>query len=283
MLIGDLPIDVIVDVNQEVPSHFLGDVKRLRQVLMNIIANAAKYTKKGSISLRVIEANKSLNNHVIRFEVQDTGIGIAPAAQAKVFEFYERADSDANDAADSHGMGLAISLAIVNLMGGSIGLESVVDEGSKFYFEIPLEITQPISSEPSPQLLELTKSKDWKVRKILIAEDSISSCRLLEIILRKLGHNVVAVVNGAEAVAAAGLQRFDFIILDLQMPVMGGREAAKKIRSMGDQVGSKTIIALTANCFAEDREGALAVGFDRVITKPFEQSVLVDVISQLGN
>ncbi len=280
VLLAGLPINFKAIIDNEVSSNFLGDVKLIRQVLTNILANAVNFTKKGSISIKVTEKKRNTKS-LLRFEVQDTGIGIDPAMYEKVFDFYERAGLEEDNRQESSGIGLAISSASVKLMGGEIGVVSDLGKGSAFWFEIPLEIAQPLLLNIPPIVLPLREDKAERKRKILIAEDSTATRRMLEIILGKLGHEVVSCANGADAVAAAGFQRFDLIILDLQMPVMGGVKAARKIRAMSNKVGSKVIIALTADTSPDTNIEALAANIDQVITKPFEQKTLIDVISKL--
>jgi signal transduction histidine kinase/ActR/RegA family two-component response regulator len=275
-LVANRPISIHWDVDPEVSSVFFGDATRIRQILLNIVGNATKFTKDGSIFIRVMEVSKSPENPTIRFEVQDTGIGIDPALHEKIFDFYERAGFQQLGTEESSGLGLAISRAIVRMMQGSIGVKSEIGKGSTFWFEIPLQIAQPISvSSSTDEPIEMQVRKNLK---ILIAEDTDASRLLLEIMLKKLGQTVISCKNGAEAVVAASRERFDLIILDLQMPVMGGVEATRRIRAMGEHVGSKVIVAITAYAFPEQHEAALDGGMDQIINKPFDELSLINLI-----
>jgi CheY-like chemotaxis protein len=218
---------------------------------------------------------------MVRFEVRDTGVGIAPDLHDKIFDFYERANLEALSTKQSSGLGLAVSRGIVKLMGGVIGLDSQAGQGSTFWFEIPLQIAQPISHDARSQVTRAIQRRANRARKILIAEDSQASRLLLEVILRKLGHDVVSCENGVEAVAAASCERFDLIILDLHMPVMGGVESVAQMRAMSERVGSKVIIAITADASPEQHKEALEAGMDQVMHKPLDQQMLMSLIDRL--
>jgi signal transduction histidine kinase len=279
-LIADRSISVEENVDDELFTIYYGDLIRIRQILLNILGNAVKFTKHGSIIIRVKLASKLTGTHIIRFEVQDTGIGIAPDLHDSIFNFYERAETNDHETGFGSGLGLAISRAIVHLMDGEIGLQSQPGEGSTFWFEIPLEETASLST-----LLHIpnTNKSVYKSRKlnILLAEDSEPSRMLLEIILQNLGHDIVACENGAEAVKAASSRRFDLIILDLQMPIMGGIQAAKIIRTLNESVGSKNIIALTASSIPETQKEATDAGIDLIITKPFNEDELEAILKNI--
>lgn len=279
-LIADRPISVEEHVDDGLFSIYYGDLIRIRQVILNILGNAVKFTKHGSIIIRVKLSSKLRGAHIIRFEVQDTGIGIASNLHDSIFNFYERAETNDHETGFGSGLGLAISRAIVHLMDGEIGLQSQPGEGSTFWFEIPLEETASLSTLiPIPN----TSKSVYKSRKlsILLAEDSEPSRMLLEIILQNLGHDIIACENGAEAVKAASLRRFDLIILDLQMPIMGGIQAAKIIRTLDESVGSKNIIALTASSSPETQKEANDAGIDLIITKPFNEDELEAILKRI--
>jgi CheY-like chemotaxis protein/nitrogen-specific signal transduction histidine kinase len=280
-LVTGRPVEVTFFVDPDLSSVFRGDVTRIRQVMLNILGNAAKFTERGSIALRVTEVGQSQDRSLIRFEVMDTGIGIAPDLHEKIFDFYERAELRELSGGAGSGVGLAVSRAIVRLMGGDIVVTSEPGCGSTFWFEIPLQIAQPLLPRSTP-CLEGTAA-EWRAPSldILIAEDSEASRMLLTIMLQKLGHAVTPCVNGAEAVMAARAARFDVIILDLQMPVMGGIEAARLIRTLPADVGGRKIVALTADAFPERRIEALEAGMDQVINKPFEQAQLESMLAMV--
>jgi signal transduction histidine kinase len=281
MLVSGRPISVDVFIDSEVSRVFIGDVDRIRQVLLNMLSNSAKFTNAGAISIRVTEKIRHPDCPVIRFQVQDTGVGIDPKHHDDVFDFYERVEAREDAGVESSGIGLSIGQAIVKRMGGSIGFESEVGKGSTFWFEIPLQIAQQVPHATSH--LEVAGTVDGGGQKnlqILIADDSKASCMLLKIWLQKLGHTVTICENGAEAVNAARRKRFDYLFVDLQMPVMGGVEATRIIRALGGDAGVKNIIALTANAFPEQIEEARAAGIDDVIYKPFNKSKLIELFAK---
>ena len=281
-LVAGRPIFVEAFVDTEVSSVFLGDVTRIRQVLLNILGNAAKFTKAGSIAIKVTEKLKAADCPVVRFEVRDTGVGVDSDMHERIFDFYERADLPVPTGETSSGLGLAVSRAIVRLMGGAIGVTSQLNQGSTFWFEIPLQIAQPTSNHFNlVRDAEPGEREPKRKLKILIAEDSEASRLLLEIMLQRLGHTITSCANGAEAVASASEQRFDLILLDLQMPVMGGIEATRLIRALDESVGSKMIVAITADSFPESHREALDAGMNQIINKPFDHSHLVDLIARV--
>jgi signal transduction histidine kinase/ActR/RegA family two-component response regulator len=273
------PIRIELVIDPDLASVFLGDAKRVRQVLLNIASNAVKFTKKGSIRIRVFEKVKHPDRPTIRFEIQDTGPGVEPEMQHKIFEFYEKLSQVEQSGAGSTGLGLAISRAIVRLMDGDIGVQSDGKTGSTFWFEIPLNIAQPLLV--TPQSLHPDQNQQIPVRKlsVLIVEDSNSSRTLLEIILRKLGHSVSSCANGAEAVEAAKLQTFDVIFMDLQMPVMNGVDATRLIRALDNPSASALIVAVTADAFPERHQQVINAGIDQIISKPFDPESLTHLIS----
>lgn len=283
VLVIGRPVMVAFNVDPEVSSAFMGDVGRIRQVLLNILSNAAKFTNVGKISIKITEKTKCQDRPIIRFEVLDTGIGIDPQFNEDIFDFYERVEARDDTGLESSGIGLSIGQAIVKRMGGSIGFESQLGEGSTFWFEIPLEIAQQVPHAVSH--LGVAGSGDGAGHgnlQILVADDSKASCLLLQIWLQKLGHTVTICENGAQAVVAARRQRFDYMFVDLQMPVMGGVEATRIIRELGDDVGVKNIIALTANAFPEQTTEARAAGIDDVIYKPFNKGKLIEMFALAG-
>lgn len=273
------PIRIELTIDPDLASVFLGDAKRVRQILLNISSNAVKFTKKGLVHIRVFEKIKHPDRPTIRFEIQDTGPGVEPDMQHKIFEFYEKLSQIEQTGAGSTGLGLAISRAIIKLMDGDIGVESDGKAGSTFWFEIPLSIAQPVLA--SPPSLHSGQDQNIATSKlsVLVVEDSHSSRTLLEIILRKLGHSVSSCGNGAEAVEAAKLQGFDIIFMDLQMPVMNGIDATRLIRALDNASASALIVAVTADAFPEKHQQVLNAGIDQIISKPFDPESLADLIA----
>jgi signal transduction histidine kinase len=271
------PVEVETVIDPDLSSVFLGDAKRIRQILLNLSANAASFTKRGTITIKVFEKVKSADRPIIRFEVIDTGPGIAPSLQEKIFEFYEREDNLELSSEGSTGLGLAISKALVKLMEGEIGVVSDGENGARFWFDLPLYIAQPLAIEYTEDPTQFTFDLAAPKLNIMIAEDSKSSRLLLETIIRKLGHNIFSCKNGLEALEAARLKRFDIIFMDIQMPEMDGIDATRAIRKIAGYKDA-LIFALTADTFLEKRPDISEVGFNRIILKPFDSETLVKII-----
>jgi signal transduction histidine kinase/ActR/RegA family two-component response regulator len=277
-LLLERPVDVNVAIDPELPSVFLGDATRIRQVLLNLSSNSAKLTKQGSISIRVKESVRNPDRPTLRFEVEDTGPGVDQSLQEKIFEFYGRNDNLGPWKEGSTGLGLAISKALVYQMEGKIGVRSDGNKGSTFWFELPLYISQPgpsVDVEPPPQKAQASRRK---LLKFLIAEDVRSSRLLLEIILRKLGHEVRSCEDGVQAVAAAQREHFDIILMDIQMPDMNGLEATQAIRRIDGPSKSSLIVAVTADAFPERVNEIFNAGIDQTIIKPIDREAIEKLI-----
>jgi CheY-like chemotaxis protein len=246
-----------------------GDPTRLRQVLLNLVGNAVKFTERGRIVIRTLALASENDILTVRFEVQDTGIGIREAERDHLFQAFSQADSTTTRRFGGTGLGLAICRRLVEGMGGTIGLTSEPGTGSTFWFTVPLGCVATRKIRPSnAEMMTAAVS-----RRILLAEDNDLNRLLMATMLKRMGHTVVAVENGMAAVEAARASRFDVGILDLQMPVMGGLEAAAEIRAMGT-AGDFPLIALTADVMPESQgnvsEDAPVTGFCRWLTKPID-------------
>ncbi len=280
-------LQVISTLAPDVPEELMGDSVRLRQVLLNLTGNAIKFTSRGEVAVTVAVENRNPADITLRFSVRDTGIGIPPEKQPRIFRAFEQADSSTTRQYGGTGLGLAISRRIVELMGGNIWLESYPGAGSTFYFtakfkvvaiprRTPLESTviahAPVtaSAEPSPGSL-----------RILLAEDSPVNQKLATVVLGKMGHRVILAPNGLEAVESWRQQSFDLILMDVQMPEMDGLEATRRIREEEKASGNHIpIIAMTAHAMSGDRERCLEAGMDDHITKPVTRKVLSDAIAR---
>ena len=257
----------------------IGDPDRLRQILVNLVSNAVKFTKDGRITLKI---RKNSATGSIDFEVRDTGIGIAQDGQERIFEdFYSTNWTDQTLSAGT-GLGLGITRRFTESMGGSISVESGLGKGSRFYFSIPLEEAR--TRDRGRKLLSLDpretaeRIQDANIRRILVAEDDKFSRSLLRDGLHELGFEVSTTDNGRDAVRLAEQSHFDCIILDVNMPRLGGLEAASEIRSGNGASCSCPIIALTAHVFPEETERASAAGIDMILTKPILRQELLLVL-----
>ncbi|MFO1272776.1 MAG: ATP-binding protein [Rubrivivax sp.] len=248
-----------------------GDPRRLRQVLLNLVANALKFTESGSVRLHAA-VDDAGGTPVLRCEVHDTGIGIAPADQARLFTAFEQVDSSASRRFGGTGLGLAIVRQLVRLMGGEVGLSSTPGQGSTFRFSVPLAWGTPTAREPSAPGLtpaEQQLKAAYPGLRVLLAEDEPVNQEVSLSLLEHAGCRVDVVADGAAAVAAAARGPYDLILMDIQMPVMDGLEAARRIRQ-GPCNGDTLIVATTANAFEQDLEDCLEAGMDDHLAKPIQ-------------
>lgn len=257
--------------------QFKGDALRLRQVLTNLVSNAFKFTPfGGTVTLTVSEAEKHTEEAEIMFSVSDTGLGIAPDDQERIFKAFEQAGTSYAKSQGT-GLGLAISQNIVRLMGSEMHLTSEVGKGSEFFFTVALPLTEFAEAQTSG----VDKQFLAGVR-ILMAEDNDLNAEIASDILEMAGAGVMRVRDGKEAVGVFTEDpTFDVVLMDIQMPVMNGLEATKVIRGL-DIPSARTvpIIAMTANSFKEDTEAAMAAGMNYFIPKPIDINVLYSVLAQ---
>jgi signal transduction histidine kinase/streptogramin lyase/ActR/RegA family two-component response regulator len=256
-------------VDESAPVWVLADDARLRQVLLNLVANAVKFTARGGITISVGCAAGQL-----LFAVADTGIGISGDKKEVIFDAFRQADSSTSRRYGGSGLGLTISQKLVQLMGGRISLESEPGQGSTFSFAIPA----PAVATPSERRPKAQESPAESM-KILVAEDHKVNQYLITNLLRKLGHVPTIVENGVEALAALNRATFDMVLMDIQMPEMDGLETARRIRLAEVESGTHiAIVALTARAMAGDREEILAAGMDEYLEKPIRVERLKAVL-----
>jgi PAS domain S-box-containing protein len=251
-------------IAEGVPGWVLGDPGRLRQVLMNLVGNAVKFTEGGSVR---VEAEAAPDRRV-HIRVFDTGIGIPAEAQGRLFELFSQADASTSRRFGGTGLGLAISKRIVEGMGGEIGFESAPGAGSTFWITLKLERSAP------PAVPEPSAGRPVRCRRILTAEDNAINQLVITEQLKALGYEVTAVGNGLEALEAIQAGEYDLVLMDCQMPHLDGYEATQRIRQLPGAVGRIPIVALTAHAIREDLDKCLAVGMNDTITKPFSAEVL---------
>jgi len=234
----------------------------LRQVLTNLVANAVKFTELGEIEIMVSVEGQDR----VRFEVRDTGIGIPPELQERIFEAFTQADGSMTRRYSGSGLGLAIVRGLVTLMNGEAGLKSASGRGSSFWFKLPL----PVSAEGAAVGDAPPNANKHAGKKILLVEDDAINARIAGVLLANRGIEVTHAANGEKAVAVFRNGRFDMIFMDCQMPVMDGFEATRHIRSAEQARTAKRtpIAALTAHALASHREECLAAGMDDYIAKP---------------
>ena len=265
------------DFSTDLPDLSIGDPVRVRQILMNLVGNAVKFTDQGEIMVRVVR----LVDDTLQFSVRDTGIGVSPEKQKSIFEAFVQADTSSTRQYGGTGLGLAIVSQLVGLMQGRIWLESKPGVGSTFYFtaRFGTATAAAIAHEIQPRE-EHAKTQPARKLHILIADDNPINQRLARSLLAKQGHSTMAVGSGREALAALQLQDFDLILMDVQMPDLDGFEATKAIRAQ-ERTSKKhlPIVAMTAHAMSGDRERCLAAGMDSYVTKPVDATKLFTAIA----
>ena len=289
-------LDLALLVPGEVPTVLRGDPGRIRQVLLNLLGNAVKFTDAGSVVVRLAIVEEHDDSVHVRFSVRDTGIGIPAEARDRLFDPFTQVDTSTTRRFGGTGLGLAISHRLVSQMGGEIGLESVPGAGSTFWFTLPLRksavveaidtvpnVSVPDASTVPPTDPSAPHGASTSSMRILLAEDNDVNRLVAVKALEKLGHSVSVVGDGKEAVDAWFEEHFDLILMDCQMPEMDGYDAAHAIRAAEAEVGGHVpIIALTANVMKGDREQCIAAGMDDHIGKPLQLKELRQVIDQWG-
>ncbi len=280
-------IDFREEVAGDVPDNLVGDPVRLRQVLLNLVGNAFKFTDSGSILVRVALDQSSESEVTLCFSVTDTGIGIPPEKQATVFEMFRQADSSTTRRYGGTGLGLTICARLAELMGGRVWVESEKGRGSTFHFLArfglatqSVEMENKLATDNGKQVVE-------RALNILVAEDNQVNQKLIRRLLEKRGHTVTLAVNGLHAIellAPSGSIRsdFDVVLMDVQMPEMDGLEATARIRELEKTSGDHIpIVAMTAHAMKGDREQCLAAGMDDYVTKPIQVEKLFEVIQHV--
>ncbi len=266
------------NVDDEVPHVLKGDPFRLNQIILNLAGNAIKFTSQGGVTINISKA--SLNNKMaIQFDVVDTGIGIPESKFATIFESFSQAYTDTTRKFGGTGLGLAITKKLIEMQGGTIGISSKVGVGSTFTATIPFEVGD---LSVSKELAVENKVKDLGQIHVLLAEDNQINQIVATQILKKWNAKVTVAANGKEAYEALMLERFDVVLMDLQMPEMSGFEVTEKIRALEPTALNRNIpiIALSADAFQETRRKVLTMGMTDFVTKPFNQDELYSKIAE---
>lgn len=272
-----------VDLPDDLPDLVRGDSARLRQVMLNLLGNATKFTEHGSISL--IARRWSDGNKVwLRVDISDTGIGMSTEAQGRLFQGFTQADTSTTRKYGGTGLGLAISRRLVELMGGHIGVVSQEGLGSTFWFEVPMQMADEHDAVPDSKWRQSdiapAELRPPEGTRVLLVEDNPINQLVAAAMLKRCGCQVDVVDNGAKAVDAVSEFPYDMVLLDCQMPEMDGFEACRRIRSR-EEVGHHTpIVALTASAITGDREKCLAAGMDDYLAKPIRQGELAAAVAR---
>ena len=289
-----------ISVDDNVPREIKGDETRLRQILLNLLSNAIKFTKSGEVSLHVSmhSIDSDCNFSELEFEVRDTGIGMSREEISRLFMPFSQGDSSTTRKYGGTGLGLAICKSLSEAMGGKVWATSQLHEGSSFFSRVRVDVvsmrdTRPLSSEFDKQKVISTESKNNKEGsdkpadslplKIAVAEDNMANQRVIMIMLRRLGWESEFAENGRELLDLVRNKDYDLIFMDIQMPLMDGLEAARRLRAgdAGEGVKDVKIIALTANALIGDEARCLESGMNAYMTKPLKLNTLKQAILRL--
>ncbi|MEI9982033.1 MAG: ATP-binding protein [Aliidongia sp.] len=268
-----LALEVAIDPS--VPARGRLDGYRLRQAISNLLSNAVKFTRAGSVTLHA-----SADAAQLRIEVRDTGIGIPVDKLDKLFQHFSQIDGSISREFGGTGLGLAISRRIVTLMGGTLGVESELGAGSIFRIEVPYQpaLLQPVeTTETAAATIEPSRRLH-----VLVAEDVLPNQVMIEIVLNKAGHEVTLVNDGAEALEAVQREEYDVVLMDLQMPILDGLEATRRIRALPGKPGRIPIVALTANVMPDEVAACHAAGMQAHLAKPLDATALIALIDRLS-
>ncbi|MDE2368949.1 MAG: response regulator [Burkholderiales bacterium] len=270
---------LIVD-NAPLPRHLIGDATRIQQALLNYASNAIKFTEAGTVTLRTRVVEESVDGALLRFEVQDTGIGISAQTSARLFTSFEQADNSTTRRYGGTGLGLAITRRLAELMGGAAGVESTEGVGSRFWFTVRLKKgAARADAAPPPGATDAEKQLRQRHagRRVLIVDDEPINREVARMILDEAGLHVDMANDGAEAVAMAASTAYALILMDMQMPHVDGLEATRQLRLIS-AYRYTPIIAITANAFNEDRSRCLEAGMNDFLAKPFAVDSLCRVV-----
>jgi PAS domain S-box-containing protein len=278
-------IDLLWNIDERVPKYLIGDPVRLRQVIINLVNNAVKFTHKGNVKVIVELISFKNSKCEVLFTIKDTGIGIPKDKHESIFDLFTQADDHTTRKYGGTGLGLAICKKLVEMMDGRIWVESTAGEGSAFKFNIFFEVAadQPLVNRGGPTAVVTNQSAPANSGiRILVAEDNHVNQKIVLKMLEKKGWGATTVLNGREVIDLLNKQTFDIVLMDDQMPELSGIEATKMIRNEEKQTGHHVmIVAMTANAMAGDREFYISQGMDGYVSKPIDREQLYSEIERL--
>lgn len=272
---------ICVHIDEKLAEYYQCDPVRVRQILINLLNNAVKFTDDGHINLSIHVVSTGDGCHTIRFTVEDTGVGISDENLQKVFDKFLQVDSSVTKRFEGTGLGLSICRTLVELMSGEMGVRSQIGKGSEFWFELSLPTISPsVIKDSSQESVISTNPEGLSSMKILIVDDNKMNQTLVKAHLAKLNHNVDIACDGEQAIEKFKQHKYDLIFMDCQMPVMDGYLATQKIRAIEyrEHREHTPIVALTANAIIGDKEKCLKAGMDDFISKPFKRDDLLKIL-----
>ncbi len=273
-------IEFVLDLPPAESSLFKGDPGRIRQILMNLVGNAVKFTERGQVGIGIRVTHEDKVNSKLMFEVRDTGIGIEPDKTQSLFESFVQSDASVTSKYGGSGLGLAITKRLVEAMSGYIDVESEPGKGSRFWFEIALRKVTAEEQRVVETVVEETdyESFEHKPMRILVVEDVVPNQIVARKLIEKFGHRVDIAGNGIEAVEAVKNRPYDMVFMDVRMPELDGLSATRIIRNLQGEMRNIPIVAMTANAFEEDVRECLEAGMDDFIPKPVSKQKIQEVL-----
>ena len=262
---------IVLDVAADTPAWVYGDASRIRQILLNLLTNAIKFAADGTVTLRV--TRDKIKRQLYHFTVHDTGFGLTKDQQATLFKPFVRLDNYATRQVPGTGLGLAISKSLVEAMpGGRIGVTSQPGAGSTFWFDVELpEAEAPLDAAIEPEF----RVASVQPLEVLVVEDYPVNQMIIEAMLERAGHNVTIVEDGRQAVDAVRQRQYNLVLMDMEMPIMKGVDAARAIRALDSPARDTPIVALTANAMPHEIEECLSAGMDGHLSKPLDKAELL--------
>jgi PAS domain S-box-containing protein len=276
-------LDYKTFINPNVPDFLRGDPSRLKQILLNLVNNAVKFTKKGFVHIFIDDIEEHADEVTLMIKIVDSGIGISDDGKKNLFQLFSQVDTSTTKNYGGTGLGLSIAKRLVMMMQGEIGFESKQDKGSTFWFTVKLEkCSQKIVSPESAKKKPVPDKKPFKMLSILLAEDNEINQKIIQYSLTNAGYKVDIANNGQEAIDMYHAGNYDLVLMDVQMPILDGFEATVHIRNIESAILNGThrtpIVALTANAMKGDREKCLDAGMDEYLSKPFTPNDLISII-----
>lgn len=270
---------ISVHIDERISRALAGDAARIRQILLNLATNAVKFTYSGLIEITAAEIVRTERNTLVEIAVRDTGPGISESDREKLFQSFSQLNNRSTNTVGGSGLGLAISKRLVDLMSGSIGVDTVLGQGSRFWFRLSLEANTEGAASQRGIFERIPDPASVTPRRILVVDDNETVRSIVSGQIASRGHHVETSDGAVKALAMLKSSDYDAIVLDISMPVMDGFEALGIIRGLPAPAGRTPVIALTAHAFIEDRERCIAAGFDQFLTKPVRVEELARAIA----